>query len=299
MIITIMGGGAIGSAIANQLHAKSHQIFVWDIDATKSNVASLDEAVEQSELVILAVPSRAIPIIANQLLTIRTQTSPTILVLSKGMLGGMTVPHYLHQLLLPRSFNIGVWYGPMLANEINQGRDAFGIVSTYDPKGQTICRELSSQKLHITWYDEPDGVAWAGILKNCYAFGLGLSDGLNLGRNYSGALVSQAVCEMINWLHRHKLKTEPAIMWAGLGDLLATGTSVDSYNYRTGYALGRGEQGVGESSCEGIHSLRQIYESTRVDLTPLLEGLSRIAVGIEPPDQLTDFFSHRNDRHLF
>lgn len=293
MNVGIVGGGAIGGALGHHLHKQNHTVRIWDKDPTRANVVTLSDIVCQSEVVILAVPSLALPELANKLLYLDCPNFPLILSVAKGMLGGMTVPHYLHQTLLPRTYNIGVWYGPMLANEINQNRHAFGVISSYNSVGREMCVRLAGPKLLIEWYDEPDGIAWAGVLKNCYAFALGLSDGLNLGRNYSGAIATQAVREMVTWLKLKRLRSEAALAWAGIGDLIATGTSVDSYNYRTGHAIGREDQGIKESKCEGLHSLIQLSESVNLEPVPLLKLLSEIATEQQRPQQIGSYFESR------
>jgi glycerol-3-phosphate dehydrogenase (NAD(P)+) len=81
------------------------------------------------------------------------------------------------------------------------------------------------------------GVALAGVLKNIYAIGLGIADGLQWGDNKKSRLVTQAIEEMAIIMQALGGKKESAFGGAGLGDLVATGYSPYSRNRRVGYEL--------------------------------------------------------------
>ena len=79
-------------------------------------------------------------------------------------------------------------------------------------------------------------------LKNIIAVGAGALHGLGFGDNAKAAVITRGLAEITRL--GVKLGANPLTYsgLSGVGDLIVTGTSVHSRNWRAGDALGRGEK---------------------------------------------------------
>ncbi|OUU00752.1 MAG: hypothetical protein CBB99_06285 [Bacteroidetes bacterium TMED39] len=90
----------------------------------------------------------------------------------------------------------------------------------------------------IDWRTNMHSLEWCGALKNVYAIGAGLLDGLDTGDNLKALYVAMCFSEM-----SYYTKDTEAQNWHyTLGDLLVTCNSKHSRNYQLGKALAQGEK---------------------------------------------------------
>jgi len=235
--ITVIGAGAIGRAIEHVLRHKPEITWeFWDTDTSKvSHQKELQDSVPSADVIFLCIPSYAI----REALTLIVPllSSQTICVsLAKGI--EATSCHTIDAVLtemLSENQPYGVLGGPMLAGELTQDMHGEGVIGTSMPKVARVMRELfQDTKLGIVSSDDPRGVALAGVIKNIYAVGIGIADGLQCGNNEKGILITHAVTEMVEILQ--SLGCDPVIAYgpAGLADMVATGLSTHSRNHRIG-----------------------------------------------------------------
>ncbi|WP_127585301.1 NAD(P)H-dependent glycerol-3-phosphate dehydrogenase [Paenibacillus koleovorans] len=92
-------------------------------------------------------------------------------------------------------------------------------------------------------YTNPDvtGVEVSGALKNIIALGAGMSDGLSFGDNAKAALLTRGLAEIARLGTAMGANPLTFSGLAGVGDLVVTGTSKHSRNWRAGYMLGQGK----------------------------------------------------------
>ena len=105
----------------------------------------------------------------------------------------------------------------------------------------------------------------AGALKNIIAVGAGALHGLGYGDNAKAAIITRGLAEITRL--GVKLGASPLTYsgLSGVGDLIVTGTSVHSRNWRAGDALGRGEKLEDIEAnmgmvIEGISTTKAAYE---------------------------------------
>jgi glycerol-3-phosphate dehydrogenase (NAD(P)+) len=133
--------------------------------------------------------------------------------------------------------------GPNLAHEIMDGQPAASVVAIDD---ETIARELqrifSNPRLLI--YTNPDvvGCEVSGVVKNVIAIAAGMAGGMGFGNNTRATLITRGLAEMARL--GTAMGGTPATFagLAGMGDLIATCSSLQSRNTSVGMALGRGEK---------------------------------------------------------
>lgn len=152
-------------------------------------------------------------------------------------------------------------------------------------------------------YTNPDvvGTELGGALKNIIGLGAGLSDGLGYGDNAKAALMTRGITEIVRLgTHLGALQTT-FFGLAGVGDLIATGTSLHSRNYRAGFALGKGKkldevlQQMG-MVVEGVRATKGAYEISRsigVEM-PITEAIYAVLFeGKDPKDAVHDLMGRR------
>ncbi|HMX39710.1 MAG TPA: NAD(P)H-dependent glycerol-3-phosphate dehydrogenase [Saprospiraceae bacterium] len=157
---------------------------------------------------------------------------------------------------------VGCLSGPNLAAEIMEGQPAATLVgSRFREVIQAGQAALNSRKFHVFGSYDILGAELAGALKNIVALGSGIVGGLGLGRNIQGLLIAKGLAEMIYVGKALGASSQAFIGVAGIGDLVATATSVNSRNYTFGTRLAKGEtvediRATMPELAEGVRTLR-------------------------------------------
>jgi glycerol-3-phosphate dehydrogenase (NAD(P)+) len=314
--VAVLGAGSFGSCLAILCADRGHAVSLWArdekmiaaIDKDRRNprflkdvempaairaTTDLDEAVADSEMVIVAVPSHAV----REVMARAARSLPTEAILVSAVKGiemdtGKTMDAVIAG-VLPAEFHprIAVLSGPSFAKEVAQ----------HKPTVVTIaCREEAyaiavQQYLSCPWfrcYSETDvlGVEIGGALKNVIAIAVGVSDGMGLGDNARAATMTRGLAEITRL--GVKLGANPLTFLglAGMGDLVLTCTGDLSRNRRVGLALGQGRkladilEELGEVA-EGVrttYAACQLAERIGVEL-PIAAGVRMLLEGEVDP----------------
>lgn len=137
---------------------------------------------------------------------------------------------------------IGALSGPNLSKEIMEGQPAATVLaSEFDEvieRGQKI---LSNNRFFVFGSHDLLGCEMAGALKNIFAIGSGLIEGVGLGKNVQSLIITRGLREMIVLGKSMGASSRSFLGTAGIGDLVATATSNDSRNFSLGYKLAKGD----------------------------------------------------------
>lgn len=233
-----------GDDLARSINATHrNEAYLPGIDLSPSLAASseLEEVVRDSDVVVMAVPSHGFrDVLSNASQFIRPWVP--VVSLSKGLerdtLSRMT--EVVHEVL--PGHPVAVLTGPNLATEIASGQPAASVVAIDD---NTIAAELqrifSSSTLRI--YTNPDvvGCEIAGVVKNVIAIAAGMAHGMGFGDNTRATLITRGLAEMSRLAVSMGANPLTLAGLAGMGDLIATCSSVKSRNMTVGMRLGQGE----------------------------------------------------------
>ena len=157
---------------------------------------------------------------------------------------------------------VGCLSGPNLAAEIVAGQPAATLVgSRFREVIQAGQAALNSRQFRVFGSYDILGAELAGALKNIIALGSGVLGGLGLGRNIQGLLIARGLAEMVYYGKSLGASSQAFIGVAGIGDLVATSTSINSRNYTFGTRLAKGETAtqIRETMpelAEGVRTLR-------------------------------------------
>ena len=274
----VIGAGRIGTAIGNLLAKKKIAVDFFDADPSKvPGQKPLSETVPQSNLIFLCIPSWVIREAVRDI-TPHLRDDTIIVLLTKGIeRGTKKTVNVLLDDLLPRHKHVLI-SGPMLAEELLQNMSTVGVCASLNAGAAQKLKEIfSGTNLTLEHSSDVTSIALAGVLKNIYALGLGITSALNLGSNFKGWYVQQAIREMADIIGLCGGDREAAYSCAGLGDLIATGFSPHSRNRGTGERLINGEEGL---QSEGTVSLESVIDlvGKKADQLPILRALGDIVL---------------------
>lgn len=136
---------------------------------------------------------------------------------------------------------VAVVTGPNLAKEVAQRMPAAGVVACRD---EAVARRIQTA-CHTPYfrpYTNTDvvGCELGGAVKNVIGLAVGIADGMGLGDNAKGSLITRGLAETTRL--GLVMGADPMTFsgLAGLGDLAATCSSPLSRNHTFGINLGRG-----------------------------------------------------------
>ena len=266
--ITVLGAGSWGTALAALLAANGHVVRLWAreesmveaLQTARENARYLPgiplapsiqptrdrrEAVAEAEVIVFAVPSGALRQVTEEFAPYLT---PDVLLLSasKGLEDstGLRMSQVLAAILPNAEARTVVLSGPNLAVEMARGVPTASVAASLNPEAVAAIQKLFTYQSPPTFrvYTSGDviGVELGGAIKNVIAIGAGVCDGLGFGDNAKAALMTRGLSEAVR-LGRAQGADEMTFMGlSGVGDLIATGASSLSRNYRVGKALGQG-----------------------------------------------------------
>ncbi len=261
----ILGAGNWGTTLAVVLARAGHEITLWvrdpgaasEIRQTRENriylpgvklpeqiavVDGLCAALSSAEVCFLALPVqqvRSVLKLEHELLR-----EKTIVNLAKGLeqhsrlriseICQQEIPEF-------RSERYVVLSGPTIAPEIAGGLPASAVVASVSEKTATAIQEaFSNPLLRLYTSDDVCGVEVGGAIKNIIAIAAGICDGLGLGMNAKGALLSRGLAEMTRLADCLNANRKTLFGLAGMGDLVTTCFSPHSRNRRLGESIGEG-----------------------------------------------------------
>jgi glycerol-3-phosphate dehydrogenase (NAD(P)+) len=203
----------------------------------------LEAALRPAVAVVFAVPAAALAAVAAR---VAPHLEPWVLVVcaTKGM-----DPETLRRpsetlaaaLGRPGAARIAVLAGPSLAREVARLRPTAVVAAAADEADAVEARDLFHTDVFRV-YSNTDvvGVETGVAVKNVIAIASGMGDGLGLGDNARGALLTRGLAEMTRLGLKLGGRIETFYGLTGMGDLIATCASRLSRNRHVGEELGRG-----------------------------------------------------------
>ncbi|WP_046173730.1 NAD(P)H-dependent glycerol-3-phosphate dehydrogenase [Domibacillus indicus] len=328
--IAVLGAGSWGTALALVLADNGHNVYMWaknkmrmdelnenhtnsrylpdiSLPANIKGTTSLAEALEEVDTVVLAVPTKAIREVAQQI--VKAARMPvTVVHVSKGIEPDslLRISEMIEQ-EMPETVlkNVVVLSGPSHAEEVSLRHPTTVTVSSRSAEAAQKTQDLFMNQ-HFRVYTNPDliGVEIGGALKNIIALAAGISDGLGYGDNAKAALITRGLAEIARL--GTKMGANPLTFsgLAGIGDLIVTCTSVHSRNWRAGNMLGQGKklEEVLDSMgmvVEGVRTTKaghQLSEKYGVQM-PITNALYHILFKQQDPKKAVDDLMARVKKH--
>lgn len=263
--ITILGSGSWGSTIAWLLSKKQLNIKLWtpikreyeyikrtgllpkpqNIRLTKniSITNNLKEAILDSELIIIVVPTSVFKDTVIKLKKLNIKKTTILLSATKGITPKENLrPSVILKKYLPQN-SICILSGPNIALDVLSGAPIISVIASKNLKVASKLQEImSSENFRIYLNDDINGVEIAGALKNVIAIASGMSDGFGFSISTRAALISRGLTEIAKIAIKEGANSKTLLGGAGIGDLIATCCSTKSRNYKVGYQLAKGKK---------------------------------------------------------
>ena len=288
MKIGIIGTGAFSISIAMFLaQKKSNKIILWsenkkltdEVKKTKklpsifpdlklpTNITITNDyqkAIDDKDLIFLMTNISYLEKICKDLKPLINKKIPLII----GTKGMLNTPLLVHQIVKKHLKNpVAVMSGPTFAEDVLNLEPIGLCLASKKRKIKQLFKTLFSDlTIKITYTSDINSVALCGCLKNIYAIGSGILNGLNYHESTNALYLTKVYQELDNILFDYGNDYKVISNLAGLGDLILTCSSNKSRNYTYGTMLGRKTSKkelnnyLKTNTIEGLNSLNSILE---------------------------------------
>ncbi len=288
-----MGTGSWGTAFGMVLADAGCDVTLWArrpelaeaVNSTRTNpdylpgvelpenlraTADAAEALRDADFTVLAVPSQTLR--ANLAEWAPLLAPDTVLVsLMKGVELGSTMrmSEVIEDVAKVGADRVAVVTGPNLAREIAARMPALAVVACTDERAAQRL-QAACHTPYFRPYTNTDvvGCELAGAVKNVIGLAVGIADGMGLGDNAKGSLITRGLAETTRL--GLAMGADPLTFsgLAGLGDLVATCSSPLSRNHTFGTNLGKGMTleetiAVTKQTAEGVKSCESVLDLAR------------------------------------
>jgi glycerol-3-phosphate dehydrogenase (NAD(P)+) len=286
--ITILGGGAWGTALANVTARAGRAVTLWEHD--EANADELSEKREsrflrgvriedsiavtrdlaqaaRAEAILLVVPAQAMRSVVKALDGAIAPRTP-IVACAKG------IEHGTHKFMTEviaecaPGATPAILSGPSFAADVARGLPtAVTLAAHEEPVAAELAKALASRTFRPYQSTDVRGVEVGGAAKNVLAIASGIVTGRGLGASAAAALTTRGFAELVRFGRALGAKTETMMGLSGLGDLILTCSSPQSRNFSFGVNLGKGR------AVEDIHATTGLAEGAFT--APVLLELAR------------------------
>jgi glycerol-3-phosphate dehydrogenase (NAD(P)+) len=280
--LAVIGAGSWGTTLAQLLGDKGFAVRLWVLErgvfedlgrdrvnhtflpgvrlsARISFTQEIAAALEGAALVVMAVPSHVFRQVLGNLKPHYLPGS-SLLSATKGIeVDSLLTMEGVVREELGAAVPYAVLSGPSFAREVAQRQPtAVTIASRRREVAHSLQRLFSTPYFRVYTSHDITGVELGGALKNIFAIGTGILEGMGLGDNPRAALITRGLAEIVRLGTRLGANPMTLTGLAGLGDLILTCTSPQSRNFQVGVRLGKGES-----------------------LSQILEGMAMVAEGVK------------------
>lgn len=261
--IAVIGAGSWGLALSLVLSENHHNVTVWcyheeeknDILKSRENkrclpgikipletqfTTSMEEAVKDKDIIVVAVPSKAV---RQTVEAMKPYVEPYSIIVnvSKGIEEETLLR--LSQVIeevLPKN-DVVILSGPSHAEEVARHVPTTVVVSGKDEEATEMIQDtFMNHYLRVYTSDDIIGVELGGALKNVIALAAGVLEGMGCGDNTKAALITRGITEMSRLGVAMGANINTFNGLTGIGDLIVTCTSGHSRNRRAGELIGQG-----------------------------------------------------------
>ena len=315
MKVGVLGAGSWGTALAMVLADNGNKVKIWsiipeqivEINEKRTNkaylkdiqipygvtaVATLEEAVEDVDFIVMSVPSSVVRQVSAQLNTL-LKDNVIVINTAKGIEPGSL--KRLSEVIIEEipgvENRLVVLSGPSHAEEVAVKMPTAVVAASSNESASEKVQDLF-MNAYFRIYINPDviGVEVGAAFKNVIALATGITDGLGFGDNTKAAIITRGMAEIVRIGVAMGAQPLTFAGLSGIGDLVVTATSMHSRNRRAGIAIGKGEKiedikknmGMvieGVRTAEAIIELNKKYQ---VD-TPITNHVYKIIYENEDP----------------
>lgn len=302
--VTVLGGGAWGTALAVAAHRAGNRVRLWardpeTVDALNegrgnprylSGVPIVDRieaatelgvAVGDASCVLVATPAQSLRHVLLELRGSVAQGVPLVLC-AKGIERetGKLLSEIVTEIM--PGHPVAALSGPSFASDVARGLPtAVAIAARDSGLASDLAQVLSSPRFRCYSTDDLIGVEIGGALKNVFAIAAGAVVGAQLGASAQAAMVTRGFVELRRIATSFGARPETLMGLSGLGDMMLTCGSSQSRNFAYGVAIGQGASRVDFPLAEGVPttSIAARIAREREIVAPIIGAVDRLLDG--------------------
>jgi glycerol-3-phosphate dehydrogenase (NAD(P)+) len=260
--ISVLGGGAWGTALAQTCARAGRDVTLWEFDANHAaHLADKRESrflpgvrledsiavargladAAKADAILLVVPAQATRSVLAALTPMLDDGMPLI-ACAKG------IEHGTHKFMTeiiaacaPQAVP-AILSGPSFAADVARGLPTAVTIAAADAQlAAGLAHAFNSGTVRPYHATDVRGVEIGGAAKNVLAIACGIVAGRGLGARASAALTTRGFAELMRFGTAYGARPETLMGLSGLGDLILTCSTPQSRNFSFGVALGKGE----------------------------------------------------------
>ena len=269
MKVAVLGTGGWGLTLGKHLFEIGHSVVFWTHSAEEASLlereneyrdklpgvklplefryyTDMAKAIDGAGILLSVVPSQHTAAVGRVLGKVAlTGPSPVVVCATKGITEN-TLQRMSEVLLSTVPWlspdNMVTLSGPSHAEEVSRGIPTTVVSAGPGAEQVSLVQKVfSGQNLRLYTSNDQVGVELAGALKNVIAIATGILDGLGMGDNTKGALMTRGLAEITRLGEILGANPRTFAGLAGMGDLITTCISKHSRNRYVGEHIGRGE----------------------------------------------------------
>ncbi|GLS30224.1 glycerol-3-phosphate dehydrogenase (NAD(P)+) [Mesorhizobium albiziae] len=304
IVITVLGGGAWGTALACAARRAGHDARLWARDAETveaintrrenprylpglklaegiAATTDLAAAADGADIVLAVTPAQTLRALLAVVQGKIRQGVPVVLC-AKGIERdtGRLLSSVAEE-LLPHN-PVAALSGPSFATDVAAGLPTAVVVAARNGDlAADLAGKLTAPYFRCYSSDDLVGVEIGGALKNVLAIAAGAVIGSGFGASAQAAMVTRGFVELRRIAAAFGAQPETLMGLSGLGDLVLTCGSGQSRNFAYGLALGRGEDLAGRPLAEGVATAgiaASIARERNIE-APIVSAVDRILNG--------------------
>ena len=291
MKVGIIGAGRWGTVLSKLLSYSFEEVFLWirekeiyeGIKRERRNpiyfpflklrenvIPQIDfKEIENLNYIFITIPTQ---FIRNVIKDLNPKKKAFIISCSKGIeINTLKRPsEIIKEVLKNKIKDVFVLSGPNFAEEIAKELPTASVLAgdkRYEKEILFLQRKISNKYFRIYTSFDLKGVEIGGALKNVYAIGAGIIDGLNLGFNARASYIIRSMVEMVRFGKKMGAKPETFAGLSGLGDLILTATGDLSRNRKFGILISNGEKIESAlnklETVEGYYTVKPLIEISK------------------------------------
>lgn len=317
--ICVLGSGAWGSVLASMLADNGNNVTIYgvvkeeidEINTYHTNekfiknfkindkinaTLCFEEAIENAEIIVFAVPSFAIKETAKKVINY-VKNNTIIVNVAKGFdketrktLGETlreNLPIYMREKVVSL-------LGPSFAEEVAEKQfTAITASAENEEIAKEVQRVFSNDYFRVYTNKDTIGTEICASLKNVIALASGILDGMGCKVNTRSALITRGMAEIKRFVLHFNGKEETCFSLAGIGDLILTCSSKTSRNYTAGYTIGSRSleyfKDTNTKTVEGIFATEIAYEIAKKEniYSPIISAIYNVIFnGANPKNEI-------------
>jgi glycerol-3-phosphate dehydrogenase (NAD(P)+) len=304
--ISVLGGGAWGTALAETAARAGRQVTLWEHEA--GNAESLlkerrskflaefkiNDAIQvtrelkdavNADAILLVVPAQATRAVCTSLAPLLRDKTPVV-VCAKGIERG--THKFVTEIVAegaPKALP-AILSGPSFASDVAHGLPTAVTLACADGKvAEQLAQALGSATFRPYHATDVRGVEIGGAAKNVLAIASGIVAGRGLGASASAALITRGFAELVRFGKAFGARPETLTGLSGFGDLVLTCSTPQSRNFTFGVDLAKGvapAKAGGGKLAEGAFTAPVLLEMARAKNIemPISNAVAAILAGM-------------------